>query len=54
MKHHVVEIIDHLIEVVELLQVLSLGFQLLPEALILILLILDVPALLIEGIPVLR
>ncbi len=53
MKHHVVEVVDHLIEVVELLQILPLGFQLLPKRLVFVLLVLNVSALLIQGVTIL-
>lgn len=53
MKHHVVEIIDHLIKIVKLLKILPLNFECLPEALVLILLILDVSALLIKCVLIL-
>jgi hypothetical protein len=54
MKHHVVEIVNHLVKVIELLEVFPLILQGLSEALVLILIVFDVSALVIESVIVLR
>ena len=52
-KHHVVEIVNHLVKVIKFLEVLSLILQGFSEALVLILIVFDVTALVIECVTVL-
>jgi hypothetical protein len=53
MEHHVVEVVDDLVQVIQLFQTLTLGFESLTEFLILVFLVLDVTTLLKQAVTVL-